>query len=54
MRNVFKFGLGGFNLPGIEIDGGVSKDRVGPIGWKKYASWLQIVSLGTLIDLDLF
>ena len=54
VRKVFKFGLGGFNLPGIEIGGRGSKDRVGPVGWKEYASWLQIVCLGNLIDLDLF
>ena len=54
VRKVFKFGLGGFNLPGIEIGGRLFKDRVGPVGWKEYASWLQIVSLGNLINLDLF
>ena len=54
MRNIFKFGVGGFNLPGIEIGGRASKDRVGPVGWKEYASWLKIASRCNLIDLDLF
>ena len=54
MRKVFKFGLGGFNLPGIEIGGRLFKDRVELVAWKEYAFWLQIVSLGNLINLDLF
>ena len=54
VRKVLKFGLGGFNLPGIEIGGRLFKDRVGPVGWKEYDSWLQIVSLGNFIILDLF